>query len=34
VRAILTRELARDVYDLWFLLKNNPTLEKFAREKN
>ncbi len=28
VRAILTRNKARDVYDFWFLLKNAPKLDK------
>lgn len=33
VRAILTREQARDVYDFWFLLKNNAVLDKAMIEK-
>ena len=27
VRAIITRTKARDVYDLWFLLQRNPTID-------
>lgn len=33
IRAILTRELGRDIYDLWFLLAQNTTVDRLLIQK-